>query len=1365
MTNSQPAQSNVGQLQNYFRNHDELSDLHTHLLGMGDDAFWVDRILMNKTVLPTNQEFHNNDTLREELCQLVWNPYKQGFLLGKAVRSIFDKLRETNYPNGLWKELEDLLKEHLPKPQKDKKSDLNQLIRHLQTSIDTISSTQAFSDTDGLNKLLGKLQESIDLSKKTSDDKEHIDKLLFDFKKSTERILPKITGDNTYDLKEQCRKLSKLANDMFLKTTSDDTNLLNKLLEEIKDSIDFMIPKSTSTEVEHPKKLLERLKYLVQRIKSNNTNSSNGSSNENPIDSALSMPKSEDNLTALKDSMERMLDRLTSADAKDLRKRFTDLNAFIYHTLPVQPIFYSMIENNNKFARELRNRGLAFAESFSYDVILQLKDLASGLGVTNRCNEFIQAAVEEKLCFPIIPAPDRPQFRHWIIFNTRAQCFEVVYGITVEELRKLITIDQMAPREASKLARAHIVNTISMCDPQGTDARPIDFHSFQGMFTPEFYPRRFAIKDSIYGQRLDILAHLLDHILYRYSTCRPRVTYCELSVGVGDITRPWVFDVLCSFPSAQMQDTDEQETANSQTPHELRTTTSSNSTINIRFRDLLLCGHFPSLGNAVLKNEESQEKKTTTEFQQKLQVRMPECTYKLLAGFNRQQVKTSYFENREEAINLLNEAPQIAIHLMLNEINKSARDELITEKNDMFYQHIEQLGKVKDSARNNNQFSQWMVGFDFFADEMGFPYCSFVTRNFINYVLKIRKEFNSSFGLRIHCGENVPIVDATAPAYRHFAAHMYIAFRCLRYLQHELEYGIRIGHGIAFQHILDPTLMNTSAHRKSSVLIAEIEHHARHVFKTIAFEVNITSNEYLLGHVVRKGSQKQPPQATVTQRDCPQQPLQLNALLNLHAPIILATDNDGIWPILKCPCREPTHFSLSGECCRAISTEIIQSLEDLETMFENMKTFRFHTNDNKVTMPKADNSILPHDTRVFTVIIHPDIIKFIIGRCIARDQTSGRFYKDFYTVYLLGISTDGNAQNIPNDMLTISKELCSRLAPIAYVSYCAEKSGISPDVDQNQYNIIFNSHPPVQTVLDEWKSVYQQLIDPNIIDQSQCVSTKSRKNVFFSEGPLVAHKDKERPMTDLIHYLQRHYHYCEELHIHAFTRHINIEATVKEIEKQLKRPCHRDFRVDIYSTKDKEQYEDFNLSKKIPSITINHTPLKRTMFRKAKQQQQPQEEQQQPQEEQQEQQNGLYAVCPHASAATAFLHMIGEELSRTANTGNTRSPTDENPGSSVTTDQRSANNTNPAQATNQTQSLNTEPSTPCPDAAHDSHGNNDTPSVSSIVRQKMHQEGLDVHEEEDSSPQKRKNTNESNQTHSKRPKGKKNNKRKEYYGK
>jgi hypothetical protein len=1195
---------------------------------------------------------------------------------------------------------------------------------------------------------LVKLKNSLNdfLSKPTPDDNNDINKLLREFEQLIGRILPKITFENTTNLKNLSIELYNLTIRMLSKPISEDTNLLNKLLEEVQNSINYILPKSTFGNINLLKSSLKEIKNVIVNIislksTSDDVNLPNGPSDDmnlsnGPSDDVIcsnqSSRKSKDQgcretlvsqihtrRLHVKESIKSLLE---SQAAENLRESFTNLNALIYRVFAEQPVFYSMVEGNNKFEQELKHRGLTFQEHFSYDVVLTLTNLASGFGVTNRCNEFIQAAVEEKLGFHIIPASDRPQFRYRIIFNARKQDFEVVYGITAGKLRKLMT-DQKTPTEAKEIARANIVNAFSMYDAEGTDARPIDIHNFQGMFTPEFYPRRFALKDSIYSQRLDILAHLLWHVLHRYSTCHPPVTYCELSVGVGDITRPWVFDVLCSFPSTPIQNTGAQHTTTSQS--------FTNSEKKLRFRDLLLRGHFPSLRNAITRTE-SEDKLENNHSQQESELQIPKCTYKFLAGFNRQQVQTSYFDfcNQQEAINLLNEAPQIAIHLMLNEINKSANNELITDKNDMFYRHVEQLNKIKESARNNGQFFHWMVGFDLFADEMGFPYCPFVARDFINYVLEIRQEFNLSFGLRIHCGENVPIADATAPAYRHFAAHMYIAFRCLRYLQHELEYGIRIGHGIAFQHILDGTMMKDSKHRKSSVLIAEIEHHARHVFKTIAFEVNITSNEYLLGHAVRKETCEQPFQSNAMRKGSSRQPLQLNALLKLKAPIILATDNDGIWPILKCPCREPSHFSLSGECCRAISTNIIKSLEELKVMFKNMKKFRFYNDKNTLIMPKADNSILPHDTKNFTVIIHPDIIKYIIARCTKINKTSGKFYKDFYKVSLLKTPNTEDIQDSFNDKLTISNEVCNRLAPIAFISYCAEKSETNPDLDpdikmqykdilknldldletieeyenalkdrnlgpeiRKQYDDILKYPPNVQIVLDEWKSVYQQLIEPNIIDQSQCVSTTSKRNVFFSEGPLTVNDDKKRPMTDLIHYLQRHYHYRYDgkVYIHAFTRYINIKPTIDEIKKQLKRPRNHELAVSIYSTKNKEHYENFDVSEKI-ELTINEKPLQRTNF------------QNKPQE------NGLYAVCPHASAATAFLHTVAKELSKEDDTAPL---IDQSTGSLVcTTDLSNINSTerpDSEQTDDDISLLDSETDTLSDSVAYDSDRDNDSP--------------------------------------------------------
>ena len=79
-----------------------------------------------------------------------------------------------------------------------------------------------------------------------------------------------------------------------------------------------------------------------------------------------------------------------------------------------------------------------------------------------------------------------------------------------------------------------------------------------------------------------------------------------------------------------------------------------------------------------------------------------------MAGFNRQHVQTSFFSNQKEAIDLLNEAPQIAIHLMLNEISKSARDEHVTEKNRYILSTHTRVGEGKRIS--NEKTLHFMIG-------------------------------------------------------------------------------------------------------------------------------------------------------------------------------------------------------------------------------------------------------------------------------------------------------------------------------------------------------------------------------------------------------------------------------------------------------------------------------------------------------------------------------------------------------------------------------------------------------------------------------------------------------------------------------
>ncbi|CAF1508890.1 unnamed protein product, partial [Rotaria sordida] len=627
----------------------------------------------------------------------------------------------------------------------------------------------------------------------------------------------------------------------------------------------------------------------------------------------------------------------------EIKQKFGDLSM----------TFWNLIKDV-RFNKEQHHRGMNFRKNFSYDVVLTLSDLAKGLNVDmENGDDIAQMKIAEKLGIYLSEDTKSIEFNHWIIFNARKQLFEIVHGIQVKDLRQLITIDITSPNEAKKNARAHIVNAFSMCDAQGTPARHVDFHNFRGAFTPEFYPRRFALKDSIYSQRLDILATLIYHVLKRYQTCLPPVKYCEFSVGVGDLSSPWVFDVLRSFPARQnvtMSEKNQQVTNPGKDQHVIQSRKLIYKAIQ-EFSSFSQCVRdksFPHLQVACrLSNNEDD-----------ILPSMPNVTYKFLAGFDRTNVQSSLLKKQTDALRLLNDAPHYAILLMRKEILDSENS---IQESDLFKgkceelkekpeSNIGKLEKLKEEANKIPWFYDWVVGIDLFADELGYPYCPFVTYPFITYIkdirnaeengqeIKTRKKY-PHFGVRVHCGENVQYADNDTPAYRSFIAHMYIVFCCLRYLRYKLDYGIRIGHGIGFERILGES-MSSSKHRKSSVLRAEMRHQARKLFENIAFEVNITSNEYLLGDSLRQGN--------IAQTHC------LNALLNLKAPIILSTDDDGIWPIDKCSFVHPGHHSLTAEYCRAISSSIFTEPKDLELILENSKNFCFFDVNGHLPSKKYD---------------------------------------------------------------------------------------------------------------------------------------------------------------------------------------------------------------------------------------------------------------------------------------------------------------------------------------------------------------------------------------------------------------------------
>lgn len=72
----------------------------------------------------------------------------------------------------------------------------------------------------------------------------------------------------------------------------------------------------------------------------------------------------------------------------------------------------------------------------------------------------------------------------------------------------------------------------------------------------------------------------------------------------------------------------------------------------------------------------------------------------------------------------------------------------------------------------------------------------------------------------------------------------------------------------------------------------------------------------------------------------------LPTFLAAKLPVVLATDDDGIWAIHKCK-RHYYHVSVAAEYCEAICNGDIKDVEDLERMLQWGRTSSFSQEKQK----------------------------------------------------------------------------------------------------------------------------------------------------------------------------------------------------------------------------------------------------------------------------------------------------------------------------------------------------------------------------------------------------------------------------------
>jgi hypothetical protein len=438
--------------------------------------------------------------------------------------------------------------------------------------------------------------------------------------------------------------------------------------------------------------------------------------------------------------------------------------------------------------------GESFLKSFSYDVVFSREKLGDAFFDNPDSDpEILETKIMGMLgAQPSVATSSTsklPAMKHYIVFNARKQNFQLVYGLTSTHLRQLAGFNSMLSHDSEQCTavRAHLRNAFSMLNEDGSEPRSASLNWFRGCFTPEFYPKRYALKDCIYEQRLDVLALLLAHVLQRYQSSKPPVEYVEFSIGVNDAKAPCVMEVLTNF-SEYLPD-----------QHWGTTLINWTKEGDYKFKYKFLAG-FPR-------------------------------TYAKAARWSKKDDKMSFKKKQKQMIQILLHSPETAICDFL--------DECGTTTSQMFKWFEGQIKQLKNTM-SIPSLKGWIVGLDLMGDELGYPYIPFVTNAFIQFIK------DEKLGVRIHGGENVLYTSPKHKAFRGFAVHMWILTEGIKYLQDNIKgLQLRIGHGVAYSTILDNKIQLESNFRWSMLLLKDINSQ-KECLKPYPFELNLTSNHYLL---------------------------------------------------------------------------------------------------------------------------------------------------------------------------------------------------------------------------------------------------------------------------------------------------------------------------------------------------------------------------------------------------------------------------------------------------------------------------------------------------------------------------------------
>ena len=310
----------------------------------------------------------------------------------------------------------------------------------------------------------------------------------------------------------------------------------------------------------------------------------------------------------------------------------------------------------------------------------------------------------------------------------------------------------------------------------------------------------------------------------------------------------------------------------------------------------------------------------------------------------------------------------------------------------------------------------------------------------------------------------------------------------------------------------------------------------------------------------------------------------------------------------------PGHQSLAAEYCRAISTSLIETEENLRWTFETMKKFCFQDMKYELQQNSLPRPLKSNCPPMNNLIVHPHMISLILA---AYDEKEKNAAIEEYNIYTAN-----------NGVSPCELRWENGYAPqrVAFVCICAKRDSSNKETLRKEYQALFgNPKTPVKEfdfIFDNWIKLYNDFVAcetikcPEITIDNQDQS-QPKKNHFISMNST---------SEDFAEFLQNIRWSGAEINIRAYAN----EAKAKHVKdifsgyhKHVTKKNPDGGTLYLYTNTDKFTYAYSKVDQKF-KLRLNPRASRLEKM----------------------EENFIYVLCRHSRAATAALSLISEQLTK-----------------------------------------------------------------------------------------------------------------------